>query len=142
MISFSSFAFNFHKEQMTRLNKRYIFINKWKWIIFENLCVLQESKSQGKMDGNSTKESDLCLTRSQSLYNGVKSIENQGYEPPRMKQEMRMENEHKRKKKGPNSFSHKSFIPSFGFAFLLRSFKNLLNLIPSFMNNTKLFCSL
>jgi len=71
-----------------------------------------------KWIGNSTKESDLCLTKSQSLYNRVKSIENQGYEPPRMKQEMRMENEHKRKKKGPNSFSHKSFIPSFGFALL------------------------
>ncbi len=64
-----------------------------------------KNQNPKEMDGiNSTKESHLCLTRSQILSNRVKSIENQGYEPPWIKQEMRMENVHKRKRKDQINF--------------------------------------
>jgi hypothetical protein len=77
------------------------------------------------MDGNSTKESDLCLTKSQSLYNRVRTIENEGYEPPWMKQEMRMENEHKRKRKDQ-------------IHFLTRVSSPVLDL-PSYSDHSKIF---
>jgi hypothetical protein len=51
--------------------------------IWEPLCCYKNQIPK-EMDGNSTKESNLCLTRSQILFNRVKSIKNQGYEPPPM----------------------------------------------------------